>query len=354
MHTYKSIESYKRARRKCFGFGILLVAALLLLITGSVGLGAMDISYGDTLKIIWGKLIKNPELYSEIPEGAVAVVWKLRLPRIICGTLMGAGLSCAGVVFQAILQNPLADPYTLGISTGAAFGASLAIILNILFAVYLPIPMLALAFALLTLAAVIAISQKGGGLISSNLIIAGIILSSILSAGVSFMKMLAGEGVSAIVFWIMGSLSAKTWGDVLLAAPVVITGFVLCIWKSGELNIMTLGGRNAQALGVNVKATRLFYLTVCSCITAVCVSVCGVIGFIGLVVPHLLRFSHTSDNRLLLPLSALLGALLLTGADLVTRLISNGEIPVGVLTTLFGGPFFIWIFVRRRRMETND
>lgn len=350
----ESIESYKRSRRKCFLLGVFLAAVLLVLITGTVGLGAMKISYGDVIRIIWGKLTANPEIYGAVKDSAVAVIWELRLPRIICGALVGAGLAVSGVVFQAILQNPLADPYTLGISTGAAFGASLAIILNLLFAIVLPIPVLALGFALLTLAAVISISSRGGGLQSSNLIIAGIIVSSILSAGVSFMKMLAGENVSAIVFWIMGSLSAKTWSDAALVAPVVIVGGVLCRLKGAELNLMTLGARSAQALGVNVRATRLFYLALASCITAVCVSICGVIGFIGLVVPHLLRFSCTSDNRQLLPLSALLGAVLLTGADCATRLISNGEIPVGVLTTLLGGPFFIWIFVRRRRMESYE
>lgn len=354
MRADGSIESYKKSRRRCVIFGASLAALLLLLITGTVGLGAMEISYGDVLKIIWGKLTGNAQLYSEIKSGAVAVIWQLRLPRIICGALVGAGLSVSGAVFQAILQNPLADPYTLGISTGAAFGASLSIILNLLFAIYLPIPLLALGFALLTLICVIAISVRGGGLQSSNLIIAGIIVSSILSAGVSFMKMLAGENVSAIVFWIMGSLAASTWKDAALLGAAVIPGALLCLWRSAELNIMTLGGRNAEALGVNVKVTRLFYLTLGAAITAVCVSVCGVIGFVGLVVPHLLRFSFSADNRLLLPLSALLGAVLLTAADCATRLISNGEIPVGVLTTLLGGPFFIWIFIRRRRLKAYE
>lgn len=350
----ESLESYKRVRKKNIVVATVLAVMLLAMITGTVGLGAMEISYWQVLRVILGKLTGNAELYSMVTDGAAAVIWQLRLPRIICGALVGAGLAVSGAVFQAILQNPLADPYTLGISTGAAFGASLAILLNLLFALVIPIPLLALAFALLTLTAVIVISVRGGGLQSSNLIIAGIIVSSVLSAGVSFMKMLAGENVSAIVFWIMGSLNAKTWADAALAAPVVLIGSVLCFIFSADLNIMTLGSRNAQALGVNVKAVRFAYLALASCITAVCVSICGVIGFVGLVVPHLLRFSCTSDNRQLLPLSALLGAVLLTGADCVTRLISNGEIPVGVLTTLLGGPFFIWIFVRRRRPESYE
>ena len=353
MRTDDSIKNYKRAARKCISFAIVLSVCLLLLAVASVGLGAMKLSFGDVLCVIWGKLTGNAALYSDIKAGEAAVVWDIRLPRILCGALVGAGLSASGVIFQSILQNPLADPYTLGISTGAAFGASLAIMLNLLLGVFLPIPLFALAFALLTLAAVIAISIRGGGLVSSNLIIAGIIVSSILSAGISFMKMLAGENVSAIVFWIMGSLGSKHWSDVALLAPVVLVGIALSQCFASDLNLMALGGDTAQTLGVNVKRVRLMYLVIGSAITAVCVSACGVIGFIGLVVPHLLRFSHTPDNRLLLPLSSLLGALLLMAADNVTRLISNGEIPVGVLTTLFGGPFFIWIFIRRRRLESN-
>ena len=164
--------------------------------------------------------------------------------------------------------------------------------------------------------------------------------------------MLAGENVSAIVYWLMGSLGSKGWSDVFLIAPVVLVASILAFLFSNDLNVMSLGSRNALSLGVNVKRIRLLYLVLASAITAGCVSVCGVIGFVGLVVPHVLRFSLTSDNRLLLPLCALLGGALLCAADNVTRLISNGEIPVGVLTTMLGGPFFIYIFLRRKGERT--
>lgn len=348
MKDMDALKKYKQSRKKCFLFGLALAAAIFLLITYTVGLGAMELTYSDVLKIIWGKISGNEEVLYGIKEGAIAVVWKIRLPRIICGAFVGAGLATAGVIFQSILQNPLADPYTLGISTGAAFGAALAILLNMMFGIFLSVPVTALAFSLLTLIAVTAISMRGGGLVSSNLIIAGIIVSAIFSAGISFMKMLAGESVNSIVYWIMGSLGSKTWSDVALVAPVVLIGLAVSQFFTSDLNVMALGESDAEALGVNTKRTRFMYLALGSCITAVCVSVCGVIGFIGLVVPHLLRFSLTSDNRMLMPLSALFGAFLLCGADNVTRLISNGEIPVGVLTTLLGGPFFIYIFVRRK------
>lgn len=343
-----ALMQYKKIRRKCRLVGVVLALLLLALLTGTVGLGTMEITWRDVWRILWAKLTQNPELLATIRPNVVAVVWELRLPRILCGALVGAGLATAGTVFQSILQNPLADPYTLGISSGAAFGAALAIVANLLLGIVLPIPLVALAFALITLLVVIAIARRGGGFERTNLIIAGIIVSAILSAGISMLKVLAGEDVAAIVYWLMGSLGATGWGDVVLVGSVVPVAFVLATLFANDLNVMTLGSRNAEALGVPVARVRLFYLILASAITAVCVSVCGIIGFVGLIVPHLLRFSLTSDNRVLIPLSALLGAALLSGADTVTRLLANGEIPVGVLTTLLGGPFFIYIFLRRK------
>ncbi|GHT85747.1 iron ABC transporter permease [Spirochaetia bacterium] len=342
------IIAYKAVRKKCFHLAVLLCIALAGLVILALGLGAMKIPVDRILRIAWGKLSGNPDWYAGIPPGMTAVVWELRLPRILTSILAGAGLAVSGVVFQGILQNPLADPYTLGISTGAAFGASLAIFLNIVLGLVIPISLSALIFAALTLALVLLIAQRGSGLVSANLIMAGIILSAILSAGISFLKMLSGENVGAIVFWLMGSLSARDWNDALLLASVVPAAAVLALFFAADLNILTLGNRSAESLGVHVKHVRLFYLLLGAAITAVCVSVCGVIGFVGLIVPHLLRMAVTSDNCLLLPLSALLGGLLLCAADTSARLLSSGEIPVGVLTTLLGGPFFLFIFLRRK------
>ncbi len=277
-----------------------------------------------------------------------AVVWEIRMPRIISSFLVGACLGISGVSFQGILKNPLADPYTLGISTGACFGASLALLLNIVMGFYVPVTIMALCFGILTLIIVILIAHKGSGLESSNLIIAGIIVSAILQSGVSFIKMLAGENVSAIIFWIMGSFSAAAWKDVYLVLPVFAVGFCVMYFFSPTLDIMSLGDKNAKALGVNVSQIRLIYLITASILTAVSVSVCGVIGFVGLIVPHLLRMWVSVENKVLIPLCGLLGGLLLMTADNAARLISSGEIPVGVITTLIGGPFFIYVFTKRQ------
>jgi iron complex transport system permease protein len=313
----------------------------------------MQIPLKDIGLILVSKIHGYSGLAEGISRGSIAVVWELRFPRILCGLLAGAGLAVAGVIFQGILQNPLADPYTLGISSGAAFGASLAILFNINGALPVPVPVSALIFASLTLALVTFIANRGDGLSAVNLIIAGIIVSAILQAGISFIKMLSGENVGSIVFWLMGSLSAKGWKEVTLLALVIPASAALAIRFAGSLNILSLGSREAESLGVNVKRTQFFYLVLGASITAVCVSVCGIIGFVGLIIPHLLRYSVTSDNRLLIPLSALCGGLLLAAADTCVRILLSGEIPVGVLTTLLGGPFFIYIFIRKTGARFN-
>ena len=343
-----ALLAYRAVRKKSFRLALLLCAALPAFGVFALGLGAMKIPPDRIARILWGKLGGNALLLEGIPPGMVAVVWELRLPRIIAAMLAGAGLSVSGAIFQSILQNPLADPYTLGVSTGAAFGASLAIFLNITLALALPPPLTALCGAALTLALALLIARRGGGLVGANLIMAGIILSAILSAGISFLKMLSGENVGAIVFWLMGSLSARDWTDALLLALVVPAALAPAMVFAPDLNILALGSRSAESLGVPVRRIRLLYLLLGAVISAVCVSVCGIIGFVGLIVPHLLRMGVASDNRLLLPLSALLGALLLCAADTCARLLSSGEIPVGALTTLLGGPFFLFVFVRRK------
>jgi iron complex transport system permease protein len=339
------VERYRLLRRESFFLFLLLAAGILMLVTLTIGLGALKIPVRDIVKILIAKFSNNEKLLEGQSRGIIAVIWELRFPRILCGILAGAGLAVAGVIFQAILENPLADPYTLGISSGAAFGASLAIFLNIGAGLFISTSLSALLFASLTLVTVILIAGRGNDLAGANLIMAGIIVSAILQAGISFMKMLSGENVGAIVFWLMGSLSAKTWKDAALLASVVPAACIAAAFFSGNLNVLSLGSREAGSLGVEVKRTRFLYLLLGSGVSAVCVSVCGIIGFVGLVVPHLLRFSLSSDNRILIPLAALSGALLLALADTCARLLGSGEIPVGVLTTLLGGPFFIYIFM---------
>ena len=347
--TNSAAALYHEVRRR--SLVLMTVFALLVPATAlvSLSLGVMRVPPEWTARIVAGRLGRLPALYAELPAGAIAVIWELRLPRIICVLCTGAALAASGVIFQAILQNQLADPYTVGVSGGASFGASLAIFCGMAFAVRINPTASALVFAALTLAVVLFIAERGGGLAQVNLIMAGIIVSAIFQAGLSFLKMLSGENVGAIVFWLMGSFSARGWNDAALLGASVIPSLVLAVVFSRDLNILSLGEREALSLGVDAKWTRLFFLLLGTFLSAVSVAVAGIIGFVGLIMPHLLRFAVARDNRLLLPLSALGGALLLLAADNAARLIGSGEIPVGVLTTLAGGPFFIWVFMRKRR-----
>jgi iron complex transport system permease protein len=316
----------------------------------SVNLGRADIGVLTVVKIIVGQMSGHAALLKDIPAAQLAIVWHIRLPRIFVALLVGSGLAVSGAVFQSLLMNPLADSYTIGVSTGAAFGAVLTIYGN-LFLRDAALPIMPFAFigALLTLLLVIKIATRSGYLSAANLVIAGIIVSSILSAGISFLKSASGEQVSAIIYWLMGNLAARTWQQVALSAPFMLGGALLCTYFAADLNILSLGERESRSLGVNVRRVRRIFLITASLMTAVCVSVSGIIGFVGLIVPHLLRFALTSDNRALIPLSALLGGLLLVVADNISRVLFDIEVPVGVVTTLFGGPFFIYIFLKKNK-----
>jgi len=272
----------------------------------------------------------------------------VRLPRILTAAIVGGGLAICGVVFQGILLNPLADPYTLGVSAGAAFGASLAILLNISLLAAFSVPIFAFCGAAGTLFFVIYLSSNGNGLSSNNLILSGIIVAAILSAGISFLKYIADEQVAVIIFWLMGSFSSKTWADVLLTVTFVGIGFLIFIFYARDLNLMSLGNRTASSLGVDTRQVTLILLVAASLVAAVCVAVAGIIGFVGLLVPHMMRLMCGPDNRRLMPISLLAGAVILLIADTITRAVLPSEIPIGVLTALIGGPFFCYLFRKQQ------
>lgn len=341
-------EEFTKKRYKNKLIALFLVLILFGCILLSINLGRADITIIKTIKILLSKIDSN--IASGIKESYISIVWDIRLPRIITAVVVGWGLAVSGAVFQSLLMNPLADSYTMGISSGAAFGASIAIFLNLFMQnIHLPVTLFAFVGAIVTLIIVFSIAKINGYINSSNMIIAGIIVSSIFSAGISFLKSLSGESVSAIIYWLMGNLSARSWFHVVLSFSVVAICTIICFIYSNDLNLMCLGDKEAKYLGVDTQKVRIILLICGSMITAVCVSVSGIIGFIGLIVPHMLRFLVGSDNRILLPLSALLGGTLLLLADTFTRTLMNIEIPVGVFTTLFGGPFFIYIFIKKNK-----
>jgi iron complex transport system permease protein len=327
----------------------LLAAILGSAIVISTAMGYIRLPAMDVIKILMAKLSGHESLIDGMDKLFPVVVFEVRLPRILSAAIVGAGLAVSGVVFQGILLNPLADPYTLGVSAGAAFGASLAILLNIGFMGTASVPLFAFIGAVATLFFVMYLSASGGGVSSTNLILSGIIVAAILSAGISFLKYIADEQVAVIIFWLMGSFGSKTWTDVGLTFVFVGCGFLIFMFFARDLNLMSLGDRTASSLGVDTKKVTLTLLITASMVAAICVSVSGIIGFVGLLIPHMMRLLTGPDNRRLIPISFLAGAILLLAADTITRAVLPSEIPIGVLTALIGGPFFCYIFRQQQK-----
>ncbi|MEE4164940.1 MAG: iron ABC transporter permease, partial [Desulfocapsaceae bacterium] len=260
---------------------LVLALGLLVLMIFTAGLGYIAIKPSDIVSILFSSI--NDTVPASVDPSHPFVIVEVRLPRILAAVLVGGGLAVAGCVFQSLLQNPLADPYTLGISSGAAFGASLALFLTMI-GILLPTPYLIPLFAfiggLATLYAVFALSAPSSSLSANSLILSGIIISAILSAGISFIKFMADEQVNAIIFWIMGSFIGKSWPDVWLLLLLVVPSAFFILVHARELDIMTFGERASDSLGIDTRAVRKRLLVTSSLATAGCVSVSGIIGFV--------------------------------------------------------------------------
>lgn len=332
------------ARYFLFLAGLALV--LLALAVWAAGVGPYRLNYGQLFSLVsrWAA----GDTLNPAEATALAVFFHLRLARIALAALVGAGLSLAGAAFQGLLLNPLAEPFTLGVAAGAAFGASLVMSLGLgggLGGSLGLVPLAALLGAAAALALVLALGGMAGGFQHGTLILAGVIVSAFLSALISLVKFLFADTLSTIVFWIMGSLSARDWDHFLFAFPYILVGSLVLFLYARELNLLSLGDAPAQQLGLEVSRTRLILLLAASLATAGAVAVSGIIGFVGLIVPHLVRLLVGPDHRRLLPACALAGAALLVAADTLARgLLPYGqEIPVGIITALLGGPFFCYL-----------
>jgi len=285
----------------------------------------------------------------------VRIVQNINGPRVVMGCIVGAGLGISGAVMQAIFRNPMASPYILGLSSGASFGAALAILFAIPFIPFqLAAPILAFIFCLATMFLVYSISRVGGRVPTETLLLSGIAVGSLFSALVSLLTYISDDKMKDIVFWSMGSLSQSGWDDIFIALPLILAGSLLMISRSRELNAMMLGDAHAKDLGVEVKKVRLEILFSASLVTAASVAFVGVIGFVGLVIPHILRIVMGPDNRALLPMSMIGGAAFVVACDYLSRVMfpSLGVIPIGILTSLIGAPYFIYL-LRRRKNEVG-
>lgn len=277
------------------------------------------------------------------------IFWNLRLPRILLAVMTGAALSVCGAAYQSIFRNPLTDPYVLGISSGASLGAAIAILLG-LEAYLLGLGACALIFGLLTILVIYRIASIGNRMHTTTLLLTGVCLTFLISALVSFLMVLHQDKMESIIFWTMGSFASAAWSDVAIVAPVVVGGICVVLYYSRDLNLLLAGSEAAKSMGVEVERVKKILLLVTTLMVAFCVSACGVIGFVGLVVPHCIRLVLGPDNRRVVPYSILVGALFMLLCDTLARtLLMPSELPVGSLTAMVGAPLFIYLLYKNKK-----
>ncbi|MEM4576075.1 MAG: iron chelate uptake ABC transporter family permease subunit [Candidatus Nezhaarchaeales archaeon] len=338
------------ARRRRWKLYMTSLGVLLLTTFFSICIGSSLIPFEETLKVFFKWLLPSMNvdpLYEQI-------IWTIRLPRVLMGCMVGAALSLAGALLQGIFRNPMADPYVIGVSSGAALGASIAIVLGFGFTIFgsAAISSMAFIFAMTSLIIVYSLSRVGGKVPVMTLLLSGIAVGILFSAITSFLSLFVGEKLANVYFWLLGNLSKSEWNHVVVSAPVLISCSVVAMLYARDLNLMSMGEDTAISLGIDVENTKLVLITISSLMTSIAVSFTGMIAFVGLMVPHIVRLIVGPDHRVLLPCSTLFGALFLIVCDDMARafaLITSTQIPVGIITALAGGPFFIYLLRRRKK-----
>jgi len=338
-------ELHARQRLRRATTLVVLSLGLILTIILAATIGPVDIPGVTVLKI----LFHLPGSWSDTEE---TIVMDVRLPRILLAALVGAALAAAGCAMQGLFRNPMASPYILGVSSGAAFGASLGIILGAscgLAGILIPVQLLAFVFALVAISVAYFTARANRRVPMETLLLAGIAVMTFFSAQVSLMKYIAGDELRSIVFWLMGGLWASGWDDVITVFPLIVLGIAVIMFHSRELNILLMGEGHALDLGVDVEGVKKRVLVFSSLITAAAVSVTGIIGFVGLIIPHIMRLIVGPDHRILLPSSCLVGAMFLIWTDTLARsVIEPTELPVGIITASFGAPFFLFLLRKKK------
>ncbi len=338
-------------------YGLILTVLSVVLIL-SIGffsvIGTANISPIDCFRIVGSKMpiIKNYIDISDIGKSHQTIIWSIRLPRVLLGVLVGASLSMAGTAFQGIFKNPMADPYVIGISSGAALGASIAIILGINIAMIniSTISIFAFIGALGAVFTVYNIARIKNKVPVTTLLLAGIAIGQFLTAIMSFLMVIYSKDMAKIIYWTMGSLAGKGWDPLIKISIPVIISMIFINFFARDLNIMLTGEESAKSLGVDVEKTKIYILILGTFMVSMVVSIGGIIGFVGLIIPHIARLILGPDNRILLPSSALIGGIFMVAADTIARtIISPVEIPVGIITALFGGPFFLYLLRKSKR-----
>jgi len=329
----------------------LLAVGLAGMVVLAASWGTVPVAFGQVVRMVAARGVGLP-LERTWSEPAEAIITQIRLPRVITALVVGFALATAGVILQGLLRNPMADPYIIGTSGGAALGATLALYLpqQVVWLGFTPVPLAAFAGSLLAVLAVYAIARIGPRTPITTLLLAGFALSSLMAAAMSFLMLVSGETMQRVVLWTMGGVSAGGWRQLKVVTPLIAGGSLLAYVFAGDLNAFLLGEDQAAHLGVHVERRKMALLMIGSLLTGAAVSVSGLVGFVGLVVPHVARLIFGADHRLLLPTSGLLGSIFLVIADLAARLVlAPAEVPVGIVTAVIGSPFFIYLLRRSKR-----
>jgi iron complex transport system permease protein len=337
--------STRRQTKPFFTLGQVILILILLnivLFIVSLSLGRYKIDPLTVLKVVLGKIFPLGQTFDDTVK---TVIFDIRFPRVIAALLIGASLSESGAAYQGIFDNPLVSPFILGLSSGAGFGAAIAILIG---GNYLLIELFAFIFSIIAVVLSLFISRSQKNSNSITLVLSGFIVSSLFTSLISFLKYYADPytKLPSIVYWLMGSLAQISQRDVIFVAPFIIASIILLYLLRWKLNILSLGNEEATLLGENPKKLRLIIIFLSTLLTSLCVSISGVIGWVGLVIPHLGRMLVGPDFRKLLPVSTLIGSFYLLLIDDLSRTISLSEIPIGILTALIGAPFFIYLMRR--------
>jgi len=339
----KQSEKYK-LRFRCIFF-VLLIGVLLSFIL-TLCFGAMKISPNNTYHIliekIFGITMSND---NSIPLSHYNIIWKIRFPRVILAAVVGAGLALCGAIMQATVQNPLAEPYILGISSGASMGATFSIFIGL----GVSISFGAFVGSVIATLSVLSLAAYRSKITSSKLVLSGMVVNALFSAFSNFIISIAGNADSTmtIKFWTMGSLTKANWSNIWVPMIVVVACGIFFMTQYRTLNTMLAGDEAAITLGINLNFYRKLYMLICALLTGVLVSSCGIIGFVGLIVPHIIRALIGAEHRRLLPVTLLTGAIFMMWAYVIdSSLIANAELPIGIITALVGAPFFVYILIK--------
>lgn len=349
-----SVAHVVSSRRWSFGIGLFVL--LVVVAVAALGVGAVSISPGEIISILVDSL--GFPLAGPLDSAYQQIITSIRFPRVALAVLVGAGLAISGAAMQGLFRNPLADPALIGISSGAALAAVAVIVLGAtllsgytaFWGIY-ALPVAAFLGGLVTTFLVYQFSNFNGRTSVSTMLLAGIAINALTIAVTGLLTYMANdEQLRTLTFWSMGSLGGASWDELRVAAPILLLSIVLIPLQASALNALLLGESEALHLGYNLERVKRGLIVLVALCVGVSVSFTGIIGFIGLITPHLLRLSIGPDHRFLLPFSALLGASLLLASDLLARtFVSPAELPIGIITSLVGGPFFLWLLLRQRR-----